>query len=170
VTGATTTCTELDAGSPSPAAVTADRPNRKPSGDWHRHAGNHCSVKFFWMRGGTNVLLGRPCRQGEAPVGPMLDPDGCLARSVMRTQPSTEEKGAVRTQLLNDALEKLWQLTLPKKMLCALDERPANGCHRNSSLNPSTFSGEVQTAHRRRGGLGSLIRPTGCIDGATPAS
>jgi hypothetical protein len=39
-----------------------------------------------------------------------------------------------------------------------------------SSLNPSTFSGEVQTAHRRRGGLGSLIRPTGCIDGATPAS
>jgi hypothetical protein len=35
----------------------------------------------------------------------MLDPDGCLARSVMRTQPSTEEMGAVRTQLLNDALE-----------------------------------------------------------------
>jgi hypothetical protein len=36
----------------------------------------------------------------------------------MRTQPSTEETGAVRTQLLNDALEKVWQLTLPKKMLC----------------------------------------------------
>jgi hypothetical protein len=42
----------------------------------------------------------------EAPVGPMLDPDGCLARSVMRTQPSTEETGAVRTQLLNDALAR----------------------------------------------------------------
>jgi len=33
-------------------------------------------------------------------------------------QPSTEETGAVRTQLLHDALEKFWQLTLPKKMLC----------------------------------------------------
>jgi hypothetical protein len=33
-----------------------------------------------------------------------------------------------------------------------------------SSLNPSTFSREVQTAHRRRGGLGSLIRPTGCFE------
>jgi Protein of unknown function (DUF4238) len=62
-----TTCTELDAGSPSPAAVTADRPQRKPSGDWRRHAGSHGSVKFFWMRGGTNVLLGRPCRQGAGP-------------------------------------------------------------------------------------------------------
>jgi hypothetical protein len=70
------------------------------------------------MRGGTKVLLGRPCRQGEAPVGPTLDPDGCLARSVMRTQPSTEETDAVRTQLLNDALQKFWQLGLPKKMLC----------------------------------------------------
>ena len=64
VTGVATSCTELDAGSPSPAAVTADRPHRKPSGDWRRHAGNHGSVKFFWMRGGTNILLGRPCRQG----------------------------------------------------------------------------------------------------------
>jgi hypothetical protein len=36
VTGTTTSCTELDAGSPSPAAVTADRPHRKPSGDWRR--------------------------------------------------------------------------------------------------------------------------------------
>jgi hypothetical protein len=35
-----------------------------------------------------------------------------------------------------------------------------------SSSNPSTFSGEVQTAHRRRGGLGSLIRPTGCFEAA----
>jgi hypothetical protein len=107
VTGATTTCTELDAGSPSPAAVTADRPNRKPFGDWRRHAGSHGSVKLFWIRGGTNVLLGRPCRQGEAPVGPMLDPDGCLARSAMRTQPSTEETGAVRTQKLEATNEEL---------------------------------------------------------------
>jgi hypothetical protein len=67
VTGASTTCTELDAGSPSPAAVTADRPHRKPSGDWSRHAGSHRSVKPFWMWWGTNVLLGRPCRQGAGP-------------------------------------------------------------------------------------------------------
>jgi hypothetical protein len=29
-----------------------------------RPAGNHGSVKLFWIRDGTNVLLGRPCRQG----------------------------------------------------------------------------------------------------------
>jgi hypothetical protein len=39
----------------------------------------------YWMQVGTNALLGRQCRQGDAPVGPMLDPDGCLARSAMRT-------------------------------------------------------------------------------------
>jgi hypothetical protein len=37
----------------------------------------------------------------------MLDPDGCLARSVMRTQPSTEETGAVLTRSLEEAREKL---------------------------------------------------------------
>src|ERR1700676_1376563 len=63
----------------------------------------------------------------------MLDPDGCLARSVMRTQPSAEETGAVRTRQLKTTNEKNWQPVLPKKMLCALDERPANGCHRNSA-------------------------------------
>jgi hypothetical protein len=26
---------------------TADRPHRKPSGDWRQHAGSHGSVKFF---------------------------------------------------------------------------------------------------------------------------
>jgi hypothetical protein len=31
----------------------------------------------------------------KASVGPMLDLDGCLARSAMRTQPSIEETGAV---------------------------------------------------------------------------
>jgi hypothetical protein len=34
-------------------------------------------------------------------TGPLLDPDGSQARSVMRTQPSTEETGgAVRTWAL----------------------------------------------------------------------
>jgi hypothetical protein len=45
----------------------------------------------------------------------MLDPDGCLARSVMRTQPSTEETGAVRTRQLKTTNEKNWQPVLPKK-------------------------------------------------------
>src|SRR5882757_2766827 len=67
------------------------------------------------MRGSTNVLLGRPCRQGEASLGPMLDPDGCLARSVMWTQPSTEETGAVRARILGAATELDWRLALPKK-------------------------------------------------------
>jgi hypothetical protein len=56
----------------------------------------------------------------------------------MRTQPSTEETDAVQTRWPETATGMDWQLALPKKMLCALDERPANGCHRNSSLNPST--------------------------------
>lgn len=67
VTGLSTNCTELDAGSSSPAVATADRPHRKPSGDWRRHAGNHCTVQLNWMRDGTNVLLGRPSRQGAGP-------------------------------------------------------------------------------------------------------
>jgi hypothetical protein len=45
----------------------------------------------------------------------MLDPDGCLARSVMRTQPSTEETGAVRAQMLEETNDRHWQLALPKK-------------------------------------------------------
>jgi len=61
----------------------------------------------------------------------MLDPDGCLARSATRTQPSTEETGAVQAWRLDATTETNWQLTLPKKMLCDLDDRPANGCHRN---------------------------------------
>jgi ribosomal protein L37AE/L43A len=96
----TTTCTELDAGSPSPAAVTADRPHRKPSGDWRRHAGSHGSVEFFWMRGVPTFFWGGHAARAQASLGPMLDPDGCLARPVMRTQPSTEETGAVRTRTL----------------------------------------------------------------------
>jgi hypothetical protein len=39
---------------------------------------------------------------------------------------STEETGAVRTRQLETTNEKNWQPVLPKKMLCALDERPAN--------------------------------------------
>jgi hypothetical protein len=61
----------------------------------------------------------------------MLDPDGCLARSATRTQPSTEETGAVRTQQLEATDERHWQLALPKKFALHLDDRPANGCHRN---------------------------------------
>src|SRR5205085_3344242 len=76
--------------------------------------------KHFWRRHGTNVLLGRPCRQGEASLGPMLDPDGCLARSAMRTQPSTEETGAIRTRQLEATNERRWQLALPKKIRCLL--------------------------------------------------
>jgi hypothetical protein len=56
----------------------------------------------------------------------MLDPDGCLARSVMRTQPSTEETGAVRARMLEETKQRNWQLTLPKKVVCTLDDRPAN--------------------------------------------
>jgi hypothetical protein len=48
---AATSCTELNAGSPSPAAVSADRPHRKPSGDWRRHAGSHGSVKMTRLPG-----------------------------------------------------------------------------------------------------------------------
>jgi hypothetical protein len=51
------------------------------------------------MRAGTNVLLGRQCRQGKVSIGPMLDPNGCLARSAMRLQPSTEETGAVQNNV-----------------------------------------------------------------------
>src|SRR3954467_13440317 len=61
----------------------------------------------------------------------MLDPDGCLARSAMRTQPSTEETGAVRTQWLQATDQRRWQLALPKKIARHLDDQPANGCHRN---------------------------------------
>jgi hypothetical protein len=49
----------------------------------------------------------------------------------MRTQPSTEETGAVRTQQLEATNERRWQLALPKKFPLHLDDRPANGCHRN---------------------------------------
>lgn len=38
----------------------------------------------------------------------------------MRTQPSTEETGAVRTQQLEATDEPGWQLALPKKNLCIL--------------------------------------------------
>jgi len=34
-----------------------------------------------------------------------------------------------------------WQLALPKKVVCALDDRPANGCHRNC-----TVIGTIQAA------------------------
>jgi hypothetical protein len=44
---------------------------------------------FFW---------GGHAARAQASLGPKLDPDGCLARSVMRTQPSTEETGAIRAQ------------------------------------------------------------------------
>ncbi len=96
------------------------------------------------MRGGTKVLLGRPCRQGEAPVGPMLDPDGCLARSAMRTQPSTEETDAVQTRWLETATGIDWAACAAKKMLCALDDRPANGCHRNSQAEACRSAKEVK--------------------------
>jgi hypothetical protein len=49
----------------------------------------------------------------------------------MRTQPSTEETGAVRTQQLEATDERRWQLALPKNFARHLDDRPANGCHRN---------------------------------------
>jgi hypothetical protein len=50
----------------------------------------------------------------------MLDPDGCLARSAMRTQPSTEETGAIQTRRLDATTEINWQLTLPKKCFATL--------------------------------------------------
>jgi len=53
------------AGSPSPAVATTGLPDRKPSGDWRRESGSHGSVKLSRMRNGTNILPGRPCRQGE---------------------------------------------------------------------------------------------------------
>ena len=65
----------------------------------------------------------------QASLGPRLDPDGCLARSAMRTQPSTEETGAIRTQQLEATDERRWQLALPKNFARHLDDRPANGCH-----------------------------------------
>jgi hypothetical protein len=54
----------------------------------------------------------------------------------MRTQPSTEETDAVRTrslEVMNDD-KRDWQLALPKKYSAALDDRPANGCHRNAGI------------------------------------
>jgi hypothetical protein len=77
---------------------------------------------FFW---------GGHAARAQASLGLLLDPDGCLARSVMRTQPSTEETGVVRTRELEKTDERLWQLALPKKSGFALDYGPANGCHRN---------------------------------------
>jgi len=62
----------------------------------------------------------------------------------MRTQPSTEETGAVRTQQLEATNERRWQLALPKKNPLHLDDRPANGCHRNPEHIP---------AKKRRRGL-----------------
>jgi hypothetical protein len=48
----------------------------------------------------------------------MLDPNGCLARSAMRTQPSTEETGAVQNNVAGlQRLKWIWQLALPKKAL-----------------------------------------------------
>ncbi|MER8710472.1 hypothetical protein NKH49_34175 [Mesorhizobium sp. M1088] len=58
----------------------------------------------------------------------MLDPD--LARCERSCQPRT---GAV--QMLGTELD--WQFALPKKMLCTLDARPANECHRNSTIPPT---------------------------------
>jgi hypothetical protein len=59
-------CIWLTVGSASSTLMTRIA-RTKPSGDWRRHAGSHGSVKSFWTRRGTNVLLGRPCRQGERP-------------------------------------------------------------------------------------------------------
>jgi hypothetical protein len=61
----------------------------------------------------------------------MLDPDGCLARSVMRTQPQTEETGAVRTRELEKRTKEFGSRRCQKKIGFALDDGPANGCHRN---------------------------------------
>jgi hypothetical protein len=82
----------------------------------------------------------------------MLDPDGCLARSAMRTQPSTEETGAVRTLQLEATNEKRWQLALPKKNALSLDDRPANGCHRNSQKLDWIIRSPRETRQRQRRG------------------
>jgi hypothetical protein len=34
--------------------------------------------------------------------------------------------------MLEETKQRNWQLTLPKKVVCTLDDRPANGCHHNT--------------------------------------
>ena len=81
VTGVAANCTELDAGSPSPAAVKADRTHRKPSGDWRRHMSSHGTARFSLGYGAVPTFFwGGKAARAAAPVGPMLDPNGCLAR------------------------------------------------------------------------------------------
>src|SRR5947209_15123270 len=66
---------------------------------------------FFW---------GGHAARAQASVGPLLDPNGCLARSVMRTQPSTEEPGAVPTQQLEAMTEKKLAAHAAKKNLLGI--------------------------------------------------
>jgi hypothetical protein len=77
---------------------------------------------------GAAMPPGHRPRSGRCliPMGVWRDPSW--------TQPSTEETGAILTRSLGNTEGKNWQLTLPKKWVCALDEGPANGCHRNSGL------------------------------------
>jgi hypothetical protein len=53
---------------------------------------------FFW---------GGKAARARATVQPALDPDGCLARSVLRSQPQIEETDAVRTLPLEQAEDRI---------------------------------------------------------------
>src|SRR4029077_17128813 len=61
----------------------------------------------------------------------MLDPDGCLARSEMPIAAINRRNGRGSNTVVGKDREINLAAGAAKKMLCALDERPANGCHRN---------------------------------------
>jgi len=54
---------ELDAAASPPRVIDSDRLRREPRWDW-RLIGSHGPVHTLWTRRSTNVLLGRPSRQG----------------------------------------------------------------------------------------------------------
>ncbi len=156
MTGVATNRTELDAGSPSPAAVKADRTHRKPSGDRRRHAGSHSTVRLLWIRCATNVLLGRPSRQG---AGSSFDPRLILMGVWRDPSCVRSHKPKKRTRFEDRCLKKpMTELAAgaAKKLFAPLDERPANGCHRNSRRRQRAHA--TQLAHiEREARLDSLL-------------
>src|SRR5260221_3775919 len=72
-----------------------------------------------------------------------IDGPAPSARSVMRTQPSTEGTGAIRTQR---PMKDIGSWRCPKIAL-PLDDRPANGCHRNPQV---VGDAELVAVHARQ--------------------
>jgi hypothetical protein len=110
----------LDAGSPSPTAArwiarTVSHPEigaGPPAATTLRNSlGYDAEPTFFW---------GGHAARAQAIVRPTLDPHGCLARSVIGTQPGTEETGAVRTLQLEGMERQALAVGAAKKIFVLL--------------------------------------------------